>query len=65
MFIHGTKDTVTPSRISELAQDELSRLGAESRIILVKGVNHMFDMFFTDPEDESYRDYVLRGHGAV
>lgn len=61
MFIHGTEDTVTPSRISERAQQELSRLGAESHIILVEGANHMFDMFLTDPEDEAYRNYVLRG----
>jgi pimeloyl-ACP methyl ester carboxylesterase len=60
MFVHGTGDTITPSRISERAQKELSHLGAESHIVLVEGANHMFDMFFTDPEDEAYKTYVVK-----
>lgn len=60
MFIHGTEDGITPSRISERAQKELSHLGAESHTLLVDGANHMFDMFITDREDEVYKTYIAR-----
>jgi len=60
MFIHGTADTVTPSRISERAHEELRRLGVESHLLLVEGGNHMFDMFCSE-EEEIYQNYVMRG----
>lgn len=61
MFIHGTADTVTPSRISEKAYEKLTTLGVKTEIIRVEGADHMFDMFSGSPEDDGFQKYVLPG----
>jgi acetyl esterase/lipase len=61
MFIHGTADTVTPTRISEKAYETLTALGVKTELILVEGADHMFDMLFCNPEDDGFKKYVLPG----
>ncbi|KAL1961767.1 hypothetical protein VTN77DRAFT_1054 [Rasamsonia byssochlamydoides] len=60
MFVHGTGNTFTESRISERAHAELKSLGVETELLLVPGVQHMFDMLLKE-EDDIFKDYVLRG----
>lgn len=61
MFIHGTADTVTPTRISEKAYEQLTALGVKTKILRVEGADHMFDMFYSSSEDDGFQKYVLPG----
>ncbi|KAL1985301.1 hypothetical protein VTN96DRAFT_8100 [Rasamsonia emersonii] len=60
MFIHGNGDTFTESRISERAHKELKALGIETKLLLVPGAQHMFDMLLKE-EDDLFQNYVLKG----
>jgi acetyl esterase/lipase len=61
MFIHGTADTVTPTRISDMAYEKLAALEVKTEIIRVEGADHMFDLLYSSPEDDGFQKYVLPG----
>jgi acetyl esterase/lipase len=60
MFIHGSGDTFTESRISERAYEKLKGLGVDTRLLLVPGAQHLFDLSLKE-EDDGFREYVMEG----
>ncbi|KAF7591428.1 hypothetical protein BBP40_001589 [Aspergillus hancockii] len=60
MFIHGTADKVTHHGFSERAHRELKRLGVVSKLLIVDGAEHVFDLDLTE-DDEDFVRYVLPG----
>ncbi|KAJ5904899.1 uncharacterized protein N7473_001815 [Penicillium subrubescens] len=42
-FIHGTKDTLVPARVSQRAYNDLKSIGVETELVLVEGGQHGLD----------------------
>lgn len=60
MFVHGLSDTFDSCTVSERAHAQLQGLGVFTKLLLVPGKEHMFDMMLQE-EDQEFLNYVVPG----